>query len=143
MTNVTLLEIKRARIHFIHLIKYVAVGGFGALSYVIFSYIITNLGVRPWVSSLIVYCCLIPIIYLMQKFFVFRSQDSHRATFPKYLFVQFLALFLSAALPFGFELFGVKPEISFIVVVFFITMINYVLHSRWAFKKKPPEEDLL
>ena len=130
------------RIHFLHLIKYVAVGGFGAVSYVVFSYIITNSGVRPWVSSLMVYSCLIPIIYLMQKVFVFCSQDSHRSAFPKYLFVQSLALFLSAALPFGFELLGVEPEISFIVVVLFITMINYVLQSRWAFKKKRPKEDL-
>lgn len=133
-TDLTQLEEKRRRIDLFHVVKYMAVGGFGAVSYVVFSYIITNSGVRPWVSSFMVYCCLIPIIYLMQKIFVFRSHDSHRSAFPKYLFVQSLALFLSAALPFTFELLGIKPEMSFIVVVLFITIVNYVLQSRWAFK---------
>lgn len=114
-------------------LKFLAAGGFGSLSYVVFSYLFTSLGVRAWIASTVVYCCLIPLIYSIQKWFVFQSRNSHLSSFPKYFLIQLSGLFLSAAIPFALSSLNSNPAYSFIIVILCITPLNYFLQSRWAF----------
>ena len=114
-------------------IKFLAVGGFGAACYILFSFILTMIGVSAWVSSFLVYSCLVPIMYFIQRKFVFESIDPHSTSFPKYLTIQLIGILLSGVLPFAFDFFDLKPQMSFIAVIAFITATNYILQSRWAF----------
>ncbi len=114
-------------------IKFLATGGFGAACYILFSFILTMIGMPAWISSFLVYCCLVPIMYFIQHKFVFESIDPHSTSFPKYLTIQLIGIFLSGVLPFAFDFFDLKPKMSFIAVIAFITATNYILQSRWAF----------
>lgn len=117
-------------------VKFLFVGGFGASCYVAGSYILTTAGMRAWIASFIVYASLIPVMYLLQKRFVFGSAGPHSKSFPRYLIIQLIGLILSVALPFSFNMFNISPTIAFVCVVFFVTLTNYALQSRWAFSKK-------
>jgi putative flippase GtrA len=116
-------------------LKFVSAGTFGAACYVVFSSVLTYSGLRPWISSLFIYIALIPIVYYIQKRFVFKSKNSHFSSLPKYATTQLFGLTLSAFLPYVLEIFKFNPEFSFVIVVACITLANYVIQSRWVFSE--------
>ena len=115
--------------------KFLVVGGFGAFCYFIFSFLLTFIGLRPWIASSIVYICLIPIIYSIQKKFVFESDEGHLKSFSRYLAIQFIGIGLSGFMPFVLDEFGFDPMFSFVCVTLLIAFISYMLQMSWAFKK--------
>jgi putative flippase GtrA len=115
--------------------KFLLAGGLGATCYIVGSSILTFVGVDAWIASTIVYSCLVPIIYLIQKKFVFESVESHSRSFPRYLTIQLVGIGLSASIPFLLDKLKISQTISFVCVVLLITFTNYVLQLRWAFTK--------
>jgi putative flippase GtrA len=115
------------------MVKFLVTGGLGAACYLLLSIVLTMLGVVTWIASLMVYGTLVPLIYIMQKKFVFESDTPHSVAFPKYLAIQILGISVSGLLPFILGGFSVAPGTSFVAVVAFITVTNYILQSRWAF----------
>ena len=115
--------------------KFLLAGGFGAACYIVISSILTFIGVDAWIASVSVYTCLVPIIYLIQKKFVFDSKESHSKTFPIYLTIQLFGIVISALIPFILAKFQINPTIALLCVVMLITVTNYALQLLWAFKK--------
>lgn len=113
--------------------RFLAVGAFGAACYVVGSYTLTIAGLDAWLSSCIVYTCLIPIIYLIQKSFAFKSNLSHAKSFPRYVVIQLIGICISTILPYIFSLLGIGPAASFLVVAVVITFTNYLLQLNWSF----------
>jgi putative flippase GtrA len=121
------------------LFKFFSAGVFGAACYVVFSSVLTYFGLRPWISSLLIYIALMPIVYYIQKRFVFNSKIPHFSSLPKYVTTQLFGLALSGFLPYILENIQFSPEFSFVIVVACITLSNYVIQARWVFaeaKKK-------
>lgn len=118
----------------IHFVLFGGIGGFGAGSYILLSHLATCVGLQPWIASPLVYVSLVPIVYVLQKRFVFHSTAPHRASFPKYVAIQLLGIFLSSFLPYIFARIAIPAIISFFIVVVFITVMNYALQSRWVFQ---------
>jgi putative flippase GtrA len=116
-------------------VKFLFAGGFGAASYVVGSYLLTAIGMEAWIASVVVYASLIPVVYYIQRRFVFESTRSHISSFPRYLMIQLFGLGLSAALPFVLGLLNIHPIISFVCVVVLITFANYALQLRWVFSR--------
>ena len=117
-------------------IRFLTVGAFGAACYLIGSYTLTLTGMKAWISSFIVYLLLVPIIYLIQKSFVFKSNASHIKSFPRYAMAQLTGVILSAIVPFAFEVFRITPAVSFVIVAIIITVTNYILQLNWAFSDR-------
>jgi putative flippase GtrA len=115
------------------IVKFFLTGGFGAGGYVIGSFALTNVGIKPWIASFVVYASFIPIIYLMQKKIVFESDRAHSESFPRYLTISLIGLGLSATLPLLFVNIDINPAISFIIVILFISLTNYFLQLYWVF----------
>jgi putative flippase GtrA len=118
----------------IRFLKFLAVGGSGAVGYILGSYILTVMGMRAWIASFVVYVCLISIVYFVQRKFVFESGVVHSKSFPRYVAVQLIGLFLSAVLPFFMETIGINPLVSFVSVAFVAACASYVLQLRWVFR---------
>lgn len=124
-------------------VRFLAVGGLGAVAYVLFSYLLTLAGTRPWIASVVVYSCLIPIVYVAHRRFVFESERAHTTAFPRYVAIQLLSLSLSVVVPWAFEAYGIHPVIAFLSVAIGAALTSYVLQSRWAFAqdRQGPDSD--
>jgi putative flippase GtrA len=118
------------------LIKFLFVGGAGALCYFLGSCLLTYLGVTPWIASVLMYIFLIPNVYLAQKKIVFKSKNSHHVDFPKYIFLQLVGAFFSAVIPFFIFSDEQSPQIAFIIVVIFVAFFNFFFQRNWIFKPK-------
>ncbi len=117
-------------------ISFLFVGGLGAVSYIVLAYLLTLTGLAAWLSSLIAYAGLVPVIYLLQKNIVFSSSVSHSYSFPRYFSVQVIAIAISAILPFILKLFQIAPIVSFFLVAIFVAIVNYMLQNRWVFSTR-------
>lgn len=116
------------------LVKFVWIGGLGAVLYSIMSTAAVWLGGDPQLSSLLSYSLLIPLIYGLQSRFSFASAAVHRTAFPRYVAVQAMALVLSFVLPrFIQSVQGTANAISFIVIAIIIGVLNFLALLLWAF----------
>ena len=115
-------------------IKFIFVGGAGALCYFLGSCLLTYFGVKPWIASVLMYILLIPNVYLIQRKFVFESKNPNKIEFQKYILVQLMGVFLSAVIPFFMVPFKSSPQTIFIFVVIFVGFLNYFFQRNWAFK---------
>lgn len=116
-------------------VKFLLTGAFGAGCYFLTSYALSANGIEAWLASLIAYTGMVPVVYFIQKVFVFESDRSHSTSFPRYVAIQIIGLSLSASLPFLLGRLGISPAVSFLCVVALITLINYALQARWAFSQ--------
>ena len=57
-------------------IKFLVAGGLGTFGYIFLSYLISSLGVKPWTASFIAYASMIPLVYSIQRIFVFKRIQS-------------------------------------------------------------------
>jgi putative flippase GtrA len=121
-------------------LKFLLAGALGACFYILGSYMLTSKGLEPWVASLIVYLSLVPIIYLIQKKFVFESYKSHYVAFFRYLCIQLFGLGISAFLPFKMTNIGINPVVSFFSVALLNSFASYALQLYWAFSKNNKTE---
>ena len=117
------------------LIKFLLVGSFGAAFYILGSYLLMISGLQMWVASIAMYAILIPIVYLIQKKFVFESGRSHLESFPRYLFIQFIGLVFSITVPWLMSRLEIHPMISFLSVAFTVAITNYTFQKVWVFPK--------
>lgn len=121
------------KIFSITIIRFMLVGGVGALCYFVASYLLTKLGFIPWISSFVVYILLVPIVFFWQRKFVFQHKVDSTPAFLKYIALQLVSICSSAAIPFmSNEKFS--PELSFIFVIVFVTIFNFFLQKNWVFK---------
>ncbi|QCB46342.1 GtrA family protein [Hydrogenophaga sp. PAMC20947] len=126
----------------IKFVKFLVVGGLGAISYVGISHILTENGMQAWIASLLTYSGLIPFIYLLQRRIVFESNENHSRSFPRYLMIQLIGLSFSAICPYALEKLNVNPTLSFILVVILITSTNFILQLKWAFLENHKNEKI-
>ena len=120
----------------LRLIRFLIVGGFGAVTYILGAYVASRFITEAWIASLIVYFGLIPIVYLIQRRFVFESNQPYLGSFLRYLTIQGIGLLISTASPFFLSKLNIPPLSSFVFAAILIGFISYVLQLCWAFKEK-------
>lgn len=77
--------------------------------------------------------------FIINKRYVFIDHSSKRKSFPKYLCVFFLVMFLSAFLTSGAHLtFGWSDNTAKIPVDLLLFFLSYQLQNRWVFPNKKP-----
>jgi putative flippase GtrA len=115
--------------------KFLFVGGFGAVCYFIGASALTFFGFEAYIASFLTYMCLIPFIYSMQKRFVFKSNETHLKSFPRYFVIQLVGIGISVSIPLMLGKIGSSPMISFVAVILLSSFLSYILQLHWAFKK--------
>ena len=119
------------------LLSFLAVGGLGALSFVVVSTIaIAVLAQYPaWVVSAGCYAAHIVPVYLLHRKFAFRSATSaHTRALPRYVAVQLCGVALAAGFSWiAYEIFGLPNIAAALLVTGLTSAINFVILRVWAF----------
>ena len=119
------------------LVSFLAVGGLGALSFVVTSTVaIAVFSQYPaWVVSACCYAAHIVPVYLLHRRFAFHASTSaHTRALPRYVAVQLLGIALAAGL--SWVVYGIAglPNIAAALLVTGLTSaINFVVLRVWAF----------
>ena len=124
------------------LIRFIAIGATGALSFVVLSsgLIWLRTGVADWVLNTVSYAVLIVPVYLLHRRFSFHSDVAHRQALPRYMTVQGMALLLTAL--FSYLVHGMMlPTLAASMLVILLTSgINFVVLRSWAFARSRLED---
>jgi len=116
-------------------LKFLFTGGFGAICYILCAYLLSVVGLQVWLASSVAFLSLIPIIYFIQKKFVFESGGSHSKSFPRYLTIQLMGLGFSLILPFFLIKLSISPIVTFFCVALLAAIMSFYLQLRWAFSR--------
>lgn len=124
---------------FLQIMKFGAIGGGAAISYVILSnwalgYFI-NIP-KPIISALCYAIFILPV-YLLQHRFTFNNEAKHNNAFPKYLMVQMLSLAFSYIFgAFALNYLQLSNFVGSVFVIVLTSMGSFIALKIWAFRKK-------
>ncbi len=120
-----------------NLYKYLAIGvintivGYG----IIFS--LMYIGTSPYLSNLTGYCVGIVVSYCLNKNFNFRSKLPHRKSFPRFVFILFIAYFANViTLTIALEIFEINKYIAQIISGAVYVMIGFTGSKFVAFYER-------
>lgn len=124
------------------LFRFVAIGAFGALAFVLLSSTVIGLasGVENWVVNTCCYAALVGPVYLLHRRYSFRSEAAHRQALPRYVAVQGMALLLAALFSYLVHGVLVLPSVAASMLVIALTSgVNFMVLRGWAFTHRQPE----
>lgn len=76
----------------------------------------------------------LPVSYLLQRNFAFRSQTRHSRTFPRFAVTAILAFVLStSAIHYGIQVWGWPPIPTFLVAIAMVSIANFMVLLLWVF----------
>ncbi len=110
------------------LARFGLVGGIAALVYaLVFLAMVKFLATGSIVSSTVAYGIAIPVSFVGQKYFTFKSQGAARREFAGYLLLQAANLVVSVALTYAvIDVLGLGYYVSISGVVFFVALSSYI-----------------
>ena len=115
--------------------RFVIVGASCSLGYLVIASVLAALGVATWLASGATYVAFIPVAYLLQRGYTFRSTARHAQALPRYIVIQALGALVSILLPYllsGYDF--LPPAVVFIAVLVTVAVFSFVLMSVWAFR---------
>jgi putative flippase GtrA len=121
--------------------RFFVVGAGSAMGYILLATLLVNCGVTPWLASGAAYFVFIPLAYILQRNFAFRSLAVHFHAFPRYLIIQAVGAWLSVALPYVLGSYEVFPSaVMFGIVAVSGAAVTFFLMKLWAFKASAPDQ---
>lgn len=114
------------------------VGSGGAatiLNYLIF-FVLFTWGVPYLVAAALGYLSGIGVSFVLNRFFVFASQESVAAELVRYFFAYLVALVLQLALLEGLVRAGLSVPIANAVAIFAVVVINFFIVQRLVFRRE-------
>lgn len=114
------------------IVRFVVVGGAGALAFVAMATFLTWLGMQVWLAGALSYLVLVPPIYLAQHRVTFSSTTQHRHSLPRYAVVQVIGFMLAWALPLLTDRILPPPACFFLVAVCG-ALLSFALQKLWVF----------
>ena len=120
--------------------RFFLVGAGSAMGYILLATFLAYWGVTPWLASGAAYFAFIPLAYILQRNYAFRSPALHYRAFPRYLIIQAVGAWLSVALPYVLAAYEVLPApVMFAIVAGSGAAVTFVLMKFWAFKASVPD----
>ncbi|SEQ07229.1 GtrA-like protein [Devosia sp. YR412] len=120
------------------LIAFLAVGGAGAVAFVLLSTVMIwlNSGAAEWLVNSACYAVLIVPVYLLHRRFSFQSDASHRQALPRYMAVQGMAVLLTALFSYVIHgVFAFPTHLSSVLVIGLTSGVNFMVLRGWAFAR--------
>ena len=118
------------------LARYGVTGGCSTLTHVgVLFVLVEAIHAWPVAASAVGFVASIVVSYTLQRYWVFRSAQSHLAAGAKFLAVTAVALGVNTAtLWLGTEAFALPyPPVQLVALVL-IPVVNYALNARWTFR---------
>lgn len=118
-------------------VRFLLVGGGGAVAYFTLSLGYHALGLEEWAASILSYATVLVPVYLMQHRLAFRSNDPHGKTFPRYIGSQAVGMIVATATPALLQRSTALPAFAmFASVAVVVPITNYLLLRFWTFRSR-------
>jgi putative flippase GtrA len=118
-------------------LRFGIVGGSSAAAYAVTLMTFVNLlGMGTIVSSAMAYVVSIPISFLGQKYFTFRSRGAMGRELPTYLLFQSINLAASVLVTYVIvDVLGMNHYVGIVAVISIVTLISYAAMALAVFRK--------
>lgn len=118
-------------------LRYAVVGAIGTGIYLfILTLLIEVLHYDPVISSALAFIIIVVISYVLNYKWTFRTKSRHRVSFPRYLTVSLVGLFLNMTIMFlAVNVFSMWYWIAQVIAIILIPISNFILNFYWSFKK--------
>lgn len=118
------------------LFKYLLVGSINTIFGYFIIFMLMFFGVIPETANLIGYACGIILSYFLNKNFTFKSQNSHKKDFWRFVIAMALAYLINlAVLVITHRMLGIDKYVSQIISGIFYTASGYIFNKFFTFKK--------
>lgn len=116
-------------------ILYLLVGGINTIIGFGIIFLLMFLGVNAELSNLSGYACGFICSYFLNKSITFKSKNSHKKDFIRFLIVTGIIYLINIAILFLlYKIFYINPYISQIIAGIFYTISGYCFNKLWTFK---------
>ena len=117
------------------LFRFGLAGGLSTLLYGVCAWCLVYLiALPPVVASIIAYLLAIPVSFILQRQFAFRSLGNARAELPRFLLVQGTNLVASTATMHAVvNVFHANPTIGVLITMMVIPLLSFVMMHLWVF----------
>jgi putative flippase GtrA len=116
--------------------RFALVGGLSSLLYLLFAWWLIDLS-SPVAGTVVAYLLVVPINFLLQKYFTFRSAAAARAELPRFLFIHGMNTSLSAGIMAVVATWwGLAPIWGMLATVVIVPIIVYLALDAWVFYRR-------
>lgn len=121
--------------------KFSLVGALSGVLYVVFTGLaVDGFGVEARLASLLAYAGVMPINFLLQRSFTFRSDGAAIGDLTRYLVTQGLsALLCFLAMVLAVDLLGLHYTIGNAAGIVLVPFVTYFVLDRWVFSEQAPQ----
>ena len=120
------------------LLRFTGVGVFSGLFYAAVTTLsVSAAGISATTASMIGYAAVIPLNFVLQRTYTFRSGGLFTSDVAKYVVVQVANLVLcAAAMTAVVELFGLHYFFGIVAAVLIVPLVTYFVMDRWVFSRQ-------
>ena len=116
-------------------LRYILVGAFNTLTGYVIIASLFYIGFIPELSNFIGYFIVIFISYFLNKKYIFRSKDSHKKNFPRFISSMLIAYLLNLlTFEILYRILSVNIYLSQVYAIIVYTLIGFFLSKIWVFK---------
>jgi len=123
------------------LMKAVRFAGVGAISGLVFALVTlcaARLGLDPKLASAAGYLVSIPVNFIFNRCFSFRSENSLLSDAPRFLFVHACNLLVTAfAMGVVVDVLGLHYAVGVVVAIVLVPGVSFLAMNGWVFRKRP------
>lgn len=110
--------------------RFVLVGGLVGLAWALSTLVLSALGLRASVASLMAFLCCIPLAYIGHRKFTFRSRKDVRIELPRFLANSILGMTVAWGIP---SIAGNDLTLSILAVPVLVMVVSFVVARVWVF----------
>lgn len=122
--------------NFITSLKYIIVGVGNTILGLILYFTFIYLGINYVLSLFISYIIGVTYSFICNKYWTFKSSDSIKKELPKFISVYVITFLLNSGILILFvEKFMLDKRIAQVFAMFIVTIISYLGHKLWSFRK--------
>jgi putative flippase GtrA len=116
------------------LLRFVLSGGLASLTFFALSWLLLEIGWRPFLANLTAYAIAFALGYGMQRTWTFEARHAHGHALPRYFILQLACAGMSAVLgEVGVTLLGLAPLVVSLATTLIAGAISYLASSLWVF----------
>ena len=118
------------------LFRFGLTGAVCSLLYAVLAHALIKVGgLDPILSSAVAYSLTIPVSFVGQKYFTFRTQGKLKSEFRGFIFTHGLGLLLATAIMAAIELTPFDPLFGILAVMISVPLLSFFLMNTYVFKK--------
>jgi putative flippase GtrA len=120
------------------IVRFAMVGGLSSLLYLVFTWVLVDsAAMHPVAGTVVGYLLVIPVNFLLQKHFTFRSNAAAATELPRFLFVHAMNILLSAGImALIVSTLELAPIWGMLATVAVVPIIVFIVLDFWVFYRR-------